>query len=71
MYINIVPGGNSVDRLMARPKWELVAYARQVQAALPDAGVIAYGTKADIAYSIAAAIANNPPAEDTRPTRKD
>lgn len=46
--------------LMGLSKDQLVKYARKVQKALPGEGVIASGRKADIAFSIVAAIKNNP-----------
>jgi hypothetical protein len=56
----IIGRGNHVERLMLMSKTELIRYARKVQAALPDAGVIVSGTKADIAYQLAAVLAAHP-----------
>jgi hypothetical protein len=48
--------------MMELPKYELVRYAKKVKAALPHEDVLTSGRKADIAYSIDAAIRNNPEA---------
>lgn len=52
--------GSQVDGLMGLSKVELVRYARAVDVALPGAGVIVSGTKADIAWQLAAVLADNP-----------
>lgn len=52
--------GDTFRRLMDRPKWDLVRYARKVQAALPHETIYTSGRKADIALSIASAVARNP-----------
>jgi hypothetical protein len=58
------PAENDPNYLMGWEKWALVRYAKIVKAALPNAGVVTSGRKADIAYSIVAACQANP-----RPTR--
>jgi hypothetical protein len=58
--MEIIIGGMSESYLMEWPKWQLVAYARKVAAALPHERVLTSGRKADIAFSIMAALRNNP-----------
>ena len=56
-------GGMSLDLLLSWPKWQLVAFAKKVKAALPHEDVIVSGRKADIAYAVMIAIQNNPEKE--------
>ena len=49
----------TIEYLMSWSKSELVKYARKAQKGLPQAEVFTTGTKADIAYSIHAALKNS------------
>lgn len=58
--VEIRIAGEDINLLMSRPKWDLVRYARKVQAALPHETIYTSGRKADIAWSILSAVARNP-----------